>query len=89
MDEKPNFPITIIWILGHSEIAGNDRADLEAKKAAHNPTVGQFFHHRPLKSARARRIKADAKRQWTEHWKNTKTARNLRRMLGRRDVSAG
>jgi ribonuclease HI len=88
MNEKPNFPIIITWMPGHSEIEGNDCADLEAKKAAHNSTVGQPFHHRSLKSACKRRIDADAKRQWAEHWKNTKTAHNLPRMLGRRDVSA-
>ena len=87
-DEKPYLPIVITWIPGHSEIAGNERADLEAKKAAINQT-DQPFHHRPLKSARARRIKADANRQWAELWKNTKTARNFRRMLKRRDVKAG
>jgi hypothetical protein len=41
------------------------------------------------KSARTRRTKADAKRQWTEHWKSAITAHHLRRMLRRRDVLAG
>jgi hypothetical protein len=58
-----------------------ERADLEAKKAARDPTTSQPFCHRPLKSARIRCIKEDAKRQWAEHWKNAKTAHNLRRML--------
>ena len=89
MDVKPHFLITITWIPGHSEIEGNERADLEAKKAARDPTTSQPFRHRPLKSARIRHIKAEAKRQWAEHWKNAKTAHNLRRMLKRRDVLAG
>jgi hypothetical protein len=81
MDEKSHFLITITWIPGHSEIEGNERADFEAKKTARDPTMSKLFRHRLLKSARIRRIKADAKRQWAEHWKNAKTAHNLRCML--------
>ena len=51
-DENPHLPITIMWISGHSEIEGNERADLEVKKAAIKPTISRPFHHRPLKSAR-------------------------------------
>jgi ribonuclease HI len=76
MDEKPHLSITITWIPGHAEIEGNVRADLEAKKAARNPTSSQLFHHRPLKSARIRCIKANAKQQWAEHGKNAKRAHN-------------
>jgi ribonuclease HI len=45
MDEKSHLSITIIWIPGHAEIEGNERADLEAKKAARNLTLSQPFHH--------------------------------------------
>jgi ribonuclease HI len=50
INEKPHPPITVMWIPGHSEIEGNERADLEAKKAAINPTISRPFHHQSLKS---------------------------------------
>lgn len=65
-DESPHLPITIMWISGHSEIEGNEQADLEAKKTAIKPTISPSFQHRPLKSAHARCIKADTNRQWAE-----------------------
>ena len=33
-DKYPHLHIKIIWIPGHAEIEGNERADAEAKKAA-------------------------------------------------------
>ena len=33
-DKYPHLRIKIIWISGHAEIEGNERADAEAKKAA-------------------------------------------------------
>jgi len=71
--------IEIVWIPGHSEIQGNERADAEAKKAAADPTLNQIRRHKPLKSARIRNIKAAAKEQWRKIWsENTKTAKALR-----------
>lgn len=49
-------------IPGHSEIEGNERADLEVKKIAINPTISRPFHHRPLKSARASELTQIANR---------------------------
>ena len=53
--------IEIVWIPGHFEIQGNERADAEAKKAAADSTLTQLRRHRPLKSARARYIKTSSK----------------------------
>lgn len=36
-DEHPHLQIKIVWIPGHAEIEGNERADTEAKKAALDP----------------------------------------------------
>jgi len=70
--------IEMVWIPGHSEIQGNERVDTEAKKAAADSTVTQLPRCRPLKSARVRRIKAEAKEQWREIWnEGTKTAKAL------------
>jgi ribonuclease HI len=41
MDEKSYFLIIITWIPGHSEIEGNECADLEAKKTAYNLIMSQ------------------------------------------------
>ena len=53
--------IEIVWIPGHSEIQGNERADAEAKKVTADPTLTQLRRHRPLKSARIRYIKSSSK----------------------------
>ena len=74
--------IEIMWIPGHAEIKGNERADMEAKKAATDSTLRQSHKYKPLKSARARYIKAAAKKQWHTAWRaNTKTASVLRRIM--------
>ena len=68
-----------MWIPGHSDIQGNERADAEAKKAAMNSTLTQLRKHKPLKSGRTRHIKTEAKEQWKKIWnKETRTAKPLR-----------
>ena len=47
MDKHRHLQIDIMWIPGHSEIQGNERADAEAKKAAADPTLNQLRRHRP------------------------------------------
>ena len=79
MDKHRHLQIDIMWIPGHSEIQGNERADAEAKKAAADPTLNQLRRHRPLKSARTRYIKTAAKEQWQKIWtEGTKNAKALR-----------
>ena len=68
----------------------NERADMEAKKAATDSTLSQSHKYKPLKSARARYIKAPAKKQWHTTWKqNTKTASVLRRIITRKYTKTG
>ena len=87
---NPDLKITITWIPGHYEIAGNEQADVEAKRAAMNPSISEAFEHMPLKSSRARKIKAVAKAQWHEQWsKGTGTSNVLRRITRRTGVKAG
>ena len=79
MDKHRHLQIDIMWIPGHSEIQGNERADAEAKKAAADSTLNQLRKHRPLKSARTRHIKTAAKEQWQKIWtEGTKNAKALR-----------
>src|SRR5208282_4442911 len=60
-DKHPHLHIKIIWIPGHADIDGNERADVEAKKAVTNPSTSRSYNHRPLKSARTRTIKEAAR----------------------------
>jgi ribonuclease HI len=75
---REHLQIEMVWIPGHSDIEGNEQADTEAKKAAINPALKQRHRHKPLKSGRARHIKAIAKEQWQRKWHNTTTAKTLR-----------
>jgi hypothetical protein len=90
MREYAHLQIEIIWIPGHAEIEGNERADTEAKKAATVPTLSQPHNYRPLKSARARYIKEEAKKQWQRaSSENIKTATALRRITKRKNAKTG
>jgi ribonuclease HI len=94
MDEVTNkythLQIELIWIPGHAEIEGNERADTEAKKAATDPTLSQPHNYKPLKSARARHIKTAAKEQWKTVWsENVKTATALRRITKGKHAKIG
>jgi hypothetical protein len=91
MCEHPQLRIIItIWIPGHREIEGNERADAEAKKAATDSSLSQIFRHKTLNSARVRDIKTAAKDQWQKQWSGggTKTATMLRRIMKRRGFKA-
>ena len=90
INNQPKLQITIIWIPGHEDIDGNERADAEAKMAAMKTTSNQPFKHKPLKSARARTIKEAAKNQWQKEWnEGTSTAMALRRITRQKGVKAG
>ena len=83
IDHNPTLQrkLTIVWIPGHMDIDGNERADMEAKHAAMTSTAGDTFKYSPLKSCRVQQIKAMAKKQWSKEWlENTKTAHHLRRI---------
>lgn len=82
VNEYTHLQIEIMWIPGHAEIEGNERADTEAKKAATDLSLSRSYNYKPLRSARARNIKAAAKEQWHKAWReNTKTAQALRRIM--------
>ena len=89
-DKYPHLHIKIIWIPGHAEIEGNERADAEAKKAAIQSSMSRPYNHRPLKSARIRVIKEMARKQWDKEWnENSKTAKALRRITKRKGAKTG
>jgi ribonuclease HI len=81
-NEHKHLQIEVVWIPGHADIEGNERADEEAKKATKDPSLSQTHKYRPLKSVRARYIKTAAKKQWSTIWNgNTKTANSVRRIM--------
>jgi ribonuclease HI len=80
--ERTHPQIEIKWIQDHAEIGGNEQADTEAKKAAMDPTLKLPHNHKALKSARARYIKTEAKKQWQTIWNNnTKVATALQPVM--------
>ena len=76
--------ITLIWIPGHMEIAGNEMADKAAKEAAKSRAADVNFTHKPLKSSRSNAINQAVKNDWHEAWKNEKDhAKLLRRITAK------
>jgi len=64
LDERPNREVSIIWILGHMNIPGNERADSAAKEAAKPPQLPPPHHYRALKSAKQRCVKEMYRKEW-------------------------
>jgi ribonuclease HI len=62
LNAKPPRKLTIEWIPGDRDIEGNERADVEAKRAALDASR---FDQGCLKSARPQDIKAA---QWRKQW---------------------
>ena len=76
MNEYTYLKIEIIWIPGHAEIEGNEIADTEAIRQRRTP-LSQLCNYKPLKSARARYIKAAAKKQWQTAWSQVGTSNSI------------
>jgi hypothetical protein len=65
--------IEIIWVPGHEDVDGNEKADEAAKEAAksegNNPNI-PTSNHKPLKSAKSVCIKQDVTNDWDESWQS-------------------
>ena len=88
----PKLQVEVVWIPGHEEIDGNERADKEAKEAALTPPMRyrDKLKHWPLKSSQNQIIRSNAKTLWKNEWNDgTGTAINLRRITRRRKVTSG
>ena len=82
MAQHPQRRLQLVWVPGHHGVEGNERADMEAKRAATDPTLSQSFNHSPLKSSRLQYIKVLAKTRWEKEWtENTIMAKQLWCML--------
>ena len=91
--EQPNLSVSrLVWIPGHMDIAGNDKANEAAKEAAKSlGTVNDVpFEHSALKSSRMMTIKKTAETEWTRIWQNGKgNVGQLRHITKRPNLETG
>src|SRR5579859_7629838 len=48
--QHPHKWLQLVWVPGQHGVEGNERVDMEAKRAATDPTLSHPFNHSPLKS---------------------------------------
>jgi ribonuclease HI len=87
--------IEIIWVPGHEDVAGNEKADEAAKEAAksegNDPSIPRSSH-KPLKSARSVCIKREVTDDWNESWESqapNRDAKQLRQITKKPNVLRG
>ena len=80
--------LSIHWIPGHQDIAGNEEADGEAKNAARTPDLGDKFSHSPLKSSWKMAIKSLTK-SLRKQRSGGRTAKHLQHILKHPKARAG
>jgi len=82
--QQPDLEISLVWVPGHEDIPGNEKADEMAKEAAKsNGSCGNPFQHSPLKSMRNNVIKQASKSQWDSTWRRELKSSHLHRITNR------
>jgi len=77
--------LELIWILGHLGLDGNERADVDANRAALDPRLSWPSKYTSLRSTRIQGTKNMAKRQWQAGWtERTKLTTLLRQLRSSR-----
>lgn len=87
--------IEIIWVPGHENVEGNEKADEAAKEAAvsegNDPGIPTATY-KPLKSARSVNIKQEITAEWNESWQSrapNRDAKQLRRITKKPNALRG
>src|SRR5579859_3577927 len=80
---RPNLEFKIKWVPGHMDIAGNDKADEEAKKAAQEQVIGESTTQYKLKSVQRTKINEDINAAAKNAWNNGKSNARQHRKLTR------
>jgi ribonuclease HI len=86
-DQQSDIEISLVWVPGHMNIAGNEEADKAAKEAARSRDGGTA--HKTMKSARNQTIKRATKMEWKIGWEKEKTtAQHLRLITTKTETEA-
>jgi ribonuclease HI len=89
-NERPNLEFKLVWVPGHMDIAGNEKADEEAKKAAREHPTGQPPLQNKLKSVQVTKINEDTSIAARTAWNRGKTnARQHRKMTRPQRLKSG
>jgi hypothetical protein len=76
---KRHMAIEIIWVPGHEDVEGNEKADEADKETAksegNDPSIPKSTH-KPLKSVRSVCIKREVTEEWNTSWQSQSQAQN-------------
>jgi ribonuclease HI len=82
--QRPDTEISIVWIPGHMDILGNEKADEMAKETAKSKgTTGDPFPLNTLKSMRNNLIKQASKNEWDSTLKHELKSSHLNRIINK------
>lgn len=89
LQQQRKISFSLVWVPGHMDIDGNERADEAAKIIARAKRSETHFPHRIMKSGRnvanLRKLKAD----WIKSWQNEKKDAKLLRNICKRPMVDG
>ena len=83
-NQRPSLEFKIAWVPSHKDIAGNEKADEEAKRAALEQLAGESpLHVHKLKSVQTMKINDDISKAAKKAWNNGKANARQHRKITR------